>query len=64
MVLSKGKGLSYNQKLGVWCGGGCGAMCKQKLGAWLGAKRKDKKQGVRSKDNKLNWIYLILHSFI
>jgi len=24
------------------------------LGAWLGAKRKDKKQGVRSKDNKLN----------
>jgi hypothetical protein len=23
------------------------------LGAWLGAKRKDKKQEVRSKDNKL-----------
>jgi len=23
------------------------------LGAWLGAKRKDKKQRVRSKDNKL-----------
>jgi hypothetical protein len=36
-------------------------MCKQKLGAWLGAKRKDKKQKVRSKDNKLkNWIYLII----
>ncbi len=32
-VLSKGVGLSYNQK----------------LGAWLGAKRKDKKQGVKSK---------------
>jgi hypothetical protein len=29
------------------------------LGAWLGAKRKDKKQEVRSKDNKLKLGYTL-----
>jgi hypothetical protein len=29
------------------------------LGAWLGAKRKVKKQGVRSKDNKLRLGYTL-----
>jgi hypothetical protein len=29
------------------------------LGAWLGAKRKDKKQRVRSKDNKLRLGYTL-----
>jgi hypothetical protein len=36
------------------------------LGAWLGAKRKDKKQEVRSKDNKLKlgYTYITLVSYI
>jgi len=31
------------------------------LGAWLGAKKKDKKQGVRSKDNKPKLGYTLYH---
>jgi hypothetical protein len=49
---------------------GLGALCcavrvyltsKLWLGAWLGAKRKDKKQEVRSKDNKLKLGYTLYH---
>lgn len=62
-------GLSYIQKLTClgwmqWVGVvRVYLTSKLKLGAWLGAKRKDKKQGVRSKDNKLKLDIPYLTSF-
>ena len=64
---SKGAGLSYNQKLGalvLWAGAvRVYLTSKLWLGAWLGAKRKDKMQGVRSKDNKLRLGYTCYKQF-
>jgi hypothetical protein len=67
-VLSKGAGLSYNQRLVMvlWVGAvRVYLTSKLWLGAWLGAKRKDKKQEVRSKDNKLKLGYTLsyIHSY-
>jgi hypothetical protein len=60
----QGFGLSYNQKFGAVVGAvRVYLTSKLWLGAWLGAKRKDKKQEVRSKDNKLKLGYTLYHSF-
>jgi uncharacterized membrane protein YedE/YeeE len=57
----QGFGLSYNQKFGAVVGAvRVYLTSKLWLGAWLGAKRKDKKQEVRSKDNKLKLGYTLL----
>jgi hypothetical protein len=56
----QGFGLSYNQKFGAVVGAvRVYLTSKLWLGAWLGAKRKDKKQEVRSKDNKLKLGYTL-----
>ena len=59
-MLSKDKvqGLSAKVWCSVWV---LSKIDKQGLGAWLGAKRKDKKQRVRSKDNKLRLGYTLYH---
>jgi hypothetical protein len=65
LVLNKpSKGLVYLTTKGLVFGALVGAVrvyltSKLWLGAWLGAKRKDKKQEVRSKDNKLKLGYTL-----
>jgi hypothetical protein len=67
-VLSKGAGLSYNQRLGVWCGGWvrCGYILHPSLSLVLGLvlRERIRCKGKGVKITNLNWIYLISYLYL